>query len=592
MAGNKIEEYDVVICGSGSAGLCAAAYLARCGLSCKVIEARDGPLKMGQADGVQCRTVEIMESFGMADDLLRESYHVLEDVFWSRAEGGKLVRTRVTGDTAKGLSHMPHVIINQARLHEYLLDGMKRWHGQEVEYGKTVVDVKVDEDAAAADPESYAVTITYLSHGETQTIRSRYVLGCDGAHSTVRRSLGYKMVGDSTDAVWGVMDIHPVTDFPDIRKKAILRTASTAVLIIPREGGSLVRFYIELSHGTTPSEVTLKNLQSAAQEAFHPYKLEFPATIWWSAYYIGQRHADFFSKDNRVFLTGDACHTHSPKAGQGMNTSLQDGYNIGWKLAAVLRKQVSPNLLRTYNLEREVVAIDLIKFDRKFAAALSAKSKEDFADFFVKSGRYTAGLTKRYDQSEITNISGSTASLARGLDVGMRFPSTQVVRFCDAKPVQLAQALPADGRWRIVAFPGDIQAAETIPRLEKLASYLTGGGPIATFTGAGEDVDSFIETIVVLYGERLKLEQEQIPDYFWPVTGKYRIRDLHKVYVDEESYNNGHGHAYEFYGVDAKAGAVAIIRPDQHVSLVSSVDELKAIGDFFAGFALPREPEK
>lgn len=110
--------------------------------------------------------------------------------------------------------------------------------------------------------------------------------------------------------------------------------------IIPREGGSLVRFYIQLPVGTVVKEVKLKDLHNQARQIFQPYNMEFAETVWWSAYAIGQRLADNFSKDNRIFLTGDACHTHSPKAGQGMNVSLQDGFNIGWKLAAVLQRRV------------------------------------------------------------------------------------------------------------------------------------------------------------------------------------------------------------------------------------------------------------
>jgi phenol 2-monooxygenase len=119
------------------------------------------------------------------------------------------------------------------------------------------------------------------------------------------------------------MDIYPRTNFPDIRLKAALQSQAGSLLIIPREGGSLVRFYIELPSGTTAKDVTLEDLQVSARKIFHPYELEIADTYWWSAYSIGQRLADNFSKDNRIFLTGDACHTHSPKAGQGMNVSVR-----------------------------------------------------------------------------------------------------------------------------------------------------------------------------------------------------------------------------------------------------------------------------
>lgn len=283
------------------------------------------------------------------------------------------------------------------------------------------------------------------------------------------------MVGDSTDVVWGVMDIYPRTNFPDIRRKSTIRSNSGNLLLIPREGGSLVRFYIELAHGTLAKDVRLEDLHSAARRIFQPYTLDIADTFWWSAYSIGQRLSDHFSKDNRIFLTGDACHTHSPKAGQGMNVSLQDGYNIGWKLAAVLKGQASPELLKTYNIEREKVAAELIDFDRAFTKLFSMKvdhmsgyTSKYFAEQFIKSRQYTAGLSSRYDDSIITSAEHSKQELATNLEVGMRFPSSQVVRFCDEKEMQFAKALSADGRWRIVVFAGNIQSPVCAKRLDKV----------------------------------------------------------------------------------------------------------------------------
>ncbi|RDL31384.1 Uncharacterized protein BP5553_09593 [Venustampulla echinocandica] len=586
---------DVLICGSGSAGICAATWLARYGLRCKILESRPGPLEIGKADGVQCRTVEVFESFGIAEEMLREAYHVLEVGFWGADANGNLVRTGRTADTAPGLSHQPHVILNQARVNGLLLDAMKGFNGQTVDYGYDVKGVQVDS-RLAADPAAYPVTVVALKDGVEETFMAKYALACDGAHSAVRRSLGFKMIGDSSDAVWGVMDIFPRTNFPDIRKKATLQSRSGNLLIIPREGGSMVRFYIELPQGAVAKDVQLPELHSVASRIFYPYQLEIAETFWWSAYAIGQRQADFFSKDNRVFLTGDACHTHSPKAGQGMNTSLQDGYNIGWKLAHVLQGRSSPDLLKTYVLERQKVAADLIDFDREFmkvfsseAAAKEDGSTEAFKEYFIKAGRYTAGLTARYGNSQITNAKGSTQTLATNLVVGMRFPSAQVVRFCDANAMQLVKALPADGRWRVVIFAGDISEPTIAARLEELGAYLySQAGPVKSHTPSVTDIDSFIEPIVVLSGQRLRIEQEHIPGCFWPVTGKWKMRDLHKVYFDDESYNSGHGRAYEFYGIAPSNGAVAIVRPDQYISMVTGMENYKAIGDFFAGLSLPK----
>lgn len=281
------------------------------------------------------------------------------------------------------------------------------------------------------------------------------------------------MIGDSSDAVWDVMDMVPRTDFPDIRKKSTLRSRAGDILIIPREGESnnLTRLYIELLPGTKPKEVKLENLQQQAQNIFHPYKVDFVETVWWSAYAIGQRHADFFHEDYRVFLAADSCRTHSPKAGQGMKVSLQDGYNVGWKLGEVLTGLTSPSLLETYVLERQKVAIDLINFDRYFSKLFSSGTHACPAEFqqgFIKSGKYTAGLTAKYDISAITSALEST-QLASNVVVGMRLPSGQVVRFWDSKPMQLMESLKSDGHWRVMAFAGDLSLPESRDKLNAVS---------------------------------------------------------------------------------------------------------------------------
>jgi phenol 2-monooxygenase len=166
---------DVFICGSGSAGICAATWLARYGISCKIVDVKAGPLKVGHADGVQCRTVEIFESFGISEELLREGEHILEVTFWS-SEGDKgVVRRSRTFDTAPGLSHLPHVILNQARVNGLLLDLMKKYNGQEVEYGYQVTGVEVD-DKTAKDPNAYSVTVRTEKNGQEEIFYAKYAL--------------------------------------------------------------------------------------------------------------------------------------------------------------------------------------------------------------------------------------------------------------------------------------------------------------------------------------------------------------------------------------------------------------------------------
>jgi phenol 2-monooxygenase len=173
------QQVDIFICGSGSAGLSTATWLAKCGIRCKIVDSRPGPLVVGQADGVQCRTVEVYESFGISEELLREAYHVLETVFWS-SNGQGIVRRSRTADTMPGLSHQPHVILNQARMHSLLLDSMQRFNGQVVDYGYTVKSVAIDRQAAE-DQDAFPVTIITERHGKEEVFQAKYALVCESS---------------------------------------------------------------------------------------------------------------------------------------------------------------------------------------------------------------------------------------------------------------------------------------------------------------------------------------------------------------------------------------------------------------------------
>ena len=151
-------------------------------------------------------------------------------------------------DVPDGISEMPHVLINQARVHDMFLDVMRHSPTRlEPDYGLKVVDLAIDPTAA-----EYPVTVT-LEHtapgreGQTATVRANYVIGCDGARSAVRGAIGGALHGDAAHQAWGVMDVLAVTDFPDWRMKSFVRSQDEGILmVLPREGGHLVRLYVEL----------------------------------------------------------------------------------------------------------------------------------------------------------------------------------------------------------------------------------------------------------------------------------------------------------------------------------------------------------
>lgn len=604
---------DVLIAGCGPAGLVLAAQLAAFpDITTRIVERKAGPLELGQADGIACRTVEMFQAFGFAQRLLEEAYWVNETVFWKPDpdDRTRIVRSGRIQDTEDGLSEFPHVIVNQARVHDYLLEVMRESSARLVpQYNRHVKSVVV------GDVGDYPVSVTLQRmdpghEGQEEIVRARYVVGCDGARSSVRQSIGRTLVGDVANQAWGVMDVLAVTDFPDIRLKSVIHSANEGnVLIIPREGGYLVRFYIELDrlnpdqHLTT-RDITTETLIAAANRILHPYVVQVKNVVWWSVYEIGQRLCDRFDDVPqeavktlfpRVFIAGDACHTHSAKAGQGMNVSMQDTFNLGWKLASVVRGRSSPALLHTYSDERQAIARELIDFDREFARMFSAPPKQsasadgegvdpqEFQSYFVKQGRFTAGTATRYQPSLIC-AEPAFQHLATGFPLGMRFHSAPVVRLLDAKPMQLGHAGGADGAWRIYAFADSRHPQDPASRIGALCRFLESDtSPVRRFTPRDHDIDSVIDVRAVFQQAHRDLDVRRMPRVLQPPKGRFALVDYEKMFCPDLRAGTD---IFAMRGIHRGEGCMVVVRPDQYVAHVLPLHDFEALGDFFAAFMI------
>lgn len=615
-------EIDVLIVGCGPAGLTLAAQLSAFPeITTRIVERKDGPLKLGQADGIACRTMEMFEAFGFSERVMKEACWINETVFWEpdKVDRRNIVRSSRVQDTEDGLSEFPHVVLNQARVHDFYLDVMRRSPTRlEPNYSRRLVGLKVDggESGAVAEGASHPVTVTLERtdpdhEGEIETVRARYVVGCDGAHSTVRKLLGLSMKGDSANQVWGVMDVLAVTDFPDIRMKAVIHSAGEGnLLIIPREGGYLVRLYIELDklkegERLVRHSITSERLVEAARRILHPYTLDVKEIAWWSVYEIGQRLCDRFDdvpeeeageRLPRVFIAGDACHTHSPKAGQGMNVSMADAFNLGWKLASVLLGRCRPELLCTYSAERRAVAQELIDFDREFARMFSAPPKaegdesddgvdpKEFQRYFVKQGRFTAGVATHYRSSPITAEPAHQA-LARGFTVGKRFHSAPVIRLADAKPVHLGHTVKADGRWRIFAFADRESPADPSSAIQRLCRFLEESpeSPVRRYTPEGADIDSVIDVRAIFQQGHRELALQEMPPFLLPRKGRYGLVDYEKMFCPDLKSGDD---IFEMRGIDRERGCLVVVRPDQYVAQVLPPDAQEELAAFFGRFML------
>ncbi len=610
-------EVDVLIIGTGPAGLTLARQLAVfADIKTCIVDMASGPLLFGRADGISCRTQEIMEAFNCSEMVVKETYQLKQNTYWQPDESNpdNIKRVYKINDHRLGLSEFIHGIVNQARLHELLAEGMAQSVTHLVpHYSRKLLDMEID-DASTQDLAAYPVSARFEridpeGDGRIETVKARFIVGCDGARSNVRRSLNIALQGDSANKAWGVMDILLNTDFPDIRVKSFIQSNDHgAVMTIPREGGYLCRFYVELDllgKDKRAADVKLNetDLIAKAQKIFHPYTLDVKEVAWWSIYEVGQRIAERFddrplgSTDDvipRAFVAGDACHTHSPKGGWGLNTSLPDTFNLGWKLAAVLQGKAKAKLLATYGTERRKVAQQLIDADRELSKLVatrpsaddeSEQAKVDTAKieaFMKRQNGFVAGTAIEYFPSYICT-GQENQLLATGFKIGQRFHSAEADRIADGRTQHLGHLVKADGRWRLFIFGNRQNPTDPSSDVYQLLEYLSKdrSSPVNVFTPSGADVDSVFDTYGVFQHHDLAVQD--LHDYLWPAKGKYSLRDYEKVFQPTQGKD-----VFELRDIDRDAGCLVVVRPDQHVATLMPLTAHNELKRFFDAFMIPQ----
>ena len=596
------DDVDVLIVGTGPAGMLAAAQLSQFpGITTRIVERRAGRLAIGQADGIQARSVETFQAFGFAERIIAEAYRITEMAFWKPdpQNPSNIVRSARTLDDPGGISEFPHLIVNQARVLDYFGEFMANSPTRmSPDYGLEFRSLEV------ADEGEYPVAVTLVhtagpDEGQERIVRAKYVVGADGARSRVRESIGCTLAGDQANHAWGVMDVLASTDFPDIRLKCAIQSHDGgSILLIPREGGHLFRMYVDLGEVAANDngavrKTTIEQIIAKANAIIHPYTLDVRNVAWHSVYEVGHRLTDRFddvlpeqlgTRTPRVFITGDACHTHSAKAGQGMNVSMQDGFNIGWKLGHVLEGRSPESLLSTYSAERQVVAKNLIDFDKVWSTLMAKKPEEfenpsELEDFYVRTAEFPAGFMTEYSPSMIV-AEATHQNLATGFPVGKRFKSAPVQRVCDTNPVQLGHQATADGRWRIYVFadgaaPGQ-QAAAPSPTTD-LAAWLANApdSPLAA-TPEGADRDAWFDVKVIYQQDHTGIDIGAVPAVFKPEVGPFKLTYLEKVYGTDPAAD-----IFELRGLD-RGGVVVVVRPDQYVANVLPLTATAELAAFFA----------
>lgn len=583
------ETMDVLIVGSGPAGSITAAQLSRFPhVKTRMIEQRGHRLELANADGVHSRTMETFQAFGFAHEIYEEAHTITDMAFWKPDPENPehVVREKSVRELPEEHSEWPMMLITQTRIIDHFNRFMKNAPTRmEPDYGYEYVGFEEPQDPT----DEYPLTVTLRrttgpNAGEELQVRTKYVVGADGARSKVRKSLGYRLRGDQANHAWGVMDVFADTDFPDVRKKCTIKSGiGRNILLIPREGGFLFRLYVDLGEvpeddGGAIRETPVEDIIEQANHIVHPYTFDVKKVVWHSVYEVGHRVSEHFddrssekttNEDPRIFIMGDACHTHSAQAGQGMNVSMQDGFNLGWKLGHVLSGNSPEELLRTYAEERKEVAHRLIDFDKQWSR-LMAQPNHEFSDpseieeFYSKTAEFNAGYLTDYDPSMIT-ASKEHQHLALGFPVGRRFKSAMTGRVCDLVPIHIGHEHAADGRWRVYVF-ADAAAPGESETLQRWSEWATEALPTELF-----------DLKLIHQQQYTDFDMSDVPAAFKPKTGRFQLTDMEKAFgvlkdhdiFDERSIS--------------RDGAVVVVRPDQYVAGVYPLNETDQLESFLHG---------
>lgn len=615
-----MEKYDIVVVGAGPVGLILTTCLARWGYKIKQIDMRPTPTPTGRADGIQPRSLDLLRNMGLKRDIMaHEPAKVYEVAFWDPKEGSGISRTGTWASCPDFIdARYPFTtLLHQGLIERVFIKDLAK-HGVEVQRPWRITGFEKD-----GRDEEYPIVVStsHVDGNEHETMRAKYLFSGEGARSFIRERLGVGITHkDPIAHVWGVMDGPVKTDFPDIKMKCTIHSEHGSIMVIPRED-NMVRLYIQVASSTDPDwnprkTATEHEIQETAKRIMAPYKIEWERVEWYSVYPIGQGIADRYTLDERIFMGGDCCHTHSPKAGQGMNTAFLDGVNLAWKIHHVESGFADRSILRSYESERKHVAENLLAFDSAYAKLFSARQPSasevqsagsgdgahdnEFVRMFKESCEFTSGYGVAY-QENILNWSPdhparsslflSPENNTTTLRTGRIFRPANVTRVTDSNVVHLEQEIPLNGSYRLIIFAGSPSHSSTA--LSELASHLR--RPSSFFSRhlrhdlrsvshhERDNPHSWLYTFAVVFAA--KHRDIDIKTHVPQPLSRYADH----VYADDAADQKFPGvkfAAHKKMGFGEEQPAVVVVRPDGYVGAVLRLAEGTgaALEEFFGSF--------
>jgi len=331
---------DVIIIGAGPTGLSLACQFIRLGVDFCIVERSEGVTPYSKALGVHARTLEIYEQLGLAERATTQGA-ITGKV--RMLEGGEVLGEVDLSNIGEGLSAYPYMLVLEQSKNEQLLYEYMQSHGTDVLWRNELVGFSQNTSAVTAQVKN--------STGAPQVIEAKYLVGCDGPRSPVRHALGLSFEGSTFERLFYVADVQIDWEFShDALHVCLARNA--VVAFFPMKGENRYRIVGAFPEGfdRDESEILYEEIERRIKEEAE-IALDISHVKWFSVYKVHTRHVNKFS-EGRCFLAGDAAHIHTPAGGQGMNTGIQDAYNLAWKMAYVLKGNARERILDTYNEER------------------------------------------------------------------------------------------------------------------------------------------------------------------------------------------------------------------------------------------------
>jgi|SRR5882757_194239 len=361
-------EAPVLVVGAGPSGLTIANELVRHGVAVRIVDRAPAPATTSRALVVQPRCLEIFEDMGVIDDALALGNAVRSlNIMFAGGKGVRMQLHELLSDPANYTLYQTMYTLSQNETERILAEKLEK-RGVHIERGVAVTDLSADE---------WGVTVSVRARdGAMEPIRCRWLIGCDGAHSTVREAIGIPFEGATyadefimadAELDWGLPD-GDIYAFPN-------RAGFVGVFAMP--GTHRFRIFGNVAigpggHSAEYSEPTHEEFQAMLDERL-PLPTKVVKEYWVSRYRLHRRTVPRY-RDGRIFLVGDAAHVHSPAGAQGMNTGIQDAYNLAWKLALVVRGIAEEPMLDSYHAERHPIGVQLLKTTDRFFTAISGQN--------------------------------------------------------------------------------------------------------------------------------------------------------------------------------------------------------------------------